>query len=51
MINMTDGGSSNNMYGMPFSTSIYTTTAMQFQGMYGTTRYDSPRLCVSIFSN
>ena len=49
VINMTDGGSNNAMYAMPFSGATYSTTAMQFQGIYGTASYDSPRLCVAIF--
>ena len=50
VINMTDGGSNNAMYAMPWNGSTYSTTAMQFQGIYGTASYDSPRLCVAIFS-
>lgn len=49
LINMTDGGSNNAMYAMPFSGSTYSTTAMQFQAIYGVSSYDTTRLCVAIF--
>ena len=50
-VQITDSGTFNRQYGMPFNGGLYSTTQLQIQTVDGVTANNNPRVCVSVFGN